>query len=229
MKCSFPHICFLSWLGGRVSPLAPQCFTQIILSPFYVAVPLFILHYCYFFIHSYWWKTLESNFQLLPSLRVALTSKWKTHSLGFLISSSPVAITSNGWSTSWIHSGSYHQVDLVHHWNPKFKLSYQLSHSIFSSNEDFKSVDPSIFSLSIISLLSSLFFPTPVHKTQFITLITRCLIFFLTKLTGTFPLQQLAFPFLHFWVLLRKKKITQLWFYSKPKVVNFHKALKIVL
>lgn len=108
-------------------------------------------------------------------------------------------------------------------------LLYQLSHSILPPNENFKSLNSSIFSLSIISL----FYPplSPVYQTQFITSITICLIFFLIKPTGTFPIlliQQLFFSTLD-WVLLRGKNFTQPWFYSKYKVANLHKALKIAL
>lgn len=80
-------------------------------------------------------------------------------------------------------------------WNPKVKQTNQPpilpTHLIFPPNEDFESLDPSVFFLSIISPPSSLLFPS-VHKTQFITSIAFALFFFLIKLTGTFPIQQLA-------------------------------------
>lgn len=108
---------------------APQRLAQMIVPPFYVALLLLILHCCYFLSTPYWWKILKPDFQLLPSPRVTLTSKWKIRSGGFLIFSSPVAITSTPLTYRRPFSGPYsrscHQVDLLHHWLPEFKPTIQ--------------------------------------------------------------------------------------------------------
>ena len=86
----------------------------------------------------------------------------------------------------------------------------------------------SLYQLSLC-LLPSPF--SPVYQNQFIISIKICLIFFLIKPTGIFPIlliQQFAFSTLDL-VLLRGKNVHNHDFTLNMEITTFHKAFKIAL